>query len=223
MANPINLKSPLKLNGEPVYPPTSVQQVIMPDGRRLNAVLDSLGAGAGGTTGGGDNQFRLIRHITIPEDITTDTSGVNFAEQPNGGVLFGFDTDENGNPFSLNELIIFYNAGTPSAGDQLSFAMDSPVPSYGNAYTNALQTFLYIGTGGKTKQGVCQSILFDDGRSFGFGASFGGGGTNNLQTLAKESDLRGTVYTKIEKIRAWVGNYNGWGVSTGSWFKIYGR
>lgn len=180
-------------------------------------------AGGGGTAGGGNAQFRLIRHIVIPEDITTDNSGVNFAEQSNGGVLFGFDTDKNDKPFSLSELIIFYNAGTTSKGDQLSFAMDSPIPSYGNIYSNTLQTQVYIGVEGKLKQGVCQSTLFDDGHSFGFGATFGGGGINNLQTLAKESQTQGTVYTKIEKMRVWIGNYSGYGLSAGSWFKIYGR
>ena len=48
MSNPINLQKPLKVDGQSVYPPTSVQQVIMPDGRRLNAVLDEMGGASEG-------------------------------------------------------------------------------------------------------------------------------------------------------------------------------
>lgn len=38
-------------------------------------------------SGGGIGQFRHIRKVTIPEDITTDTSGVNFSARDKGGVL----------------------------------------------------------------------------------------------------------------------------------------
>ena len=40
MSTPINLQKPLNVNGQDVYPQTTVQQVLMPDGRRLNTVFE---------------------------------------------------------------------------------------------------------------------------------------------------------------------------------------
>lgn len=42
MSNPINLEKPLIVGGQPVYPPTTAQQVLMPDGTRLNAYLETF-------------------------------------------------------------------------------------------------------------------------------------------------------------------------------------
>jgi hypothetical protein len=42
MSNPINLQKPLTIGGQGIYPPTTAQQVIMPDGTRLNAAIEKI-------------------------------------------------------------------------------------------------------------------------------------------------------------------------------------
>lgn len=77
--------------------------------------------------GGGSNEWKLIRTVTIPEDITTDTSGVNFAyatpNTPEKGVWFAFGTDENGNAFDVKEVFIAYYAAI--AADNFHIRMDN--------------------------------------------------------------------------------------------------
>jgi hypothetical protein len=53
--------------------------------------------------------FKHIRTVTIPNDVTTDTSGVIWEVDENtGGAVFTFDTDKDGNDFVYNELFIVY-------------------------------------------------------------------------------------------------------------------
>lgn len=96
----------------------------------------NTGSGSGGGTdempsGGGGKEWRHIRTVTIPEDITTDTSGVNFVAGSDGGAQFGFDTDENGNPFELTELFIAYEAGY-YLSDALAYvlAVNNGIPAW---------------------------------------------------------------------------------------------
>lgn len=69
----------------------------------------------GGSDGGDATAWKFIRKVTIPTDASTDTSGVIFFEKNGANVTdyhFTFDTDENGKPFSYNELFIVGEAGT---------------------------------------------------------------------------------------------------------------
>ena len=82
------------------------------------------------TGGGGSKPFRLIRTVTIPTDASTDTSGVTWLERSDGGYWFGFDTDADGKPFEITELMIVYNA--PCSGSGINYKVNKgAIPFYG--------------------------------------------------------------------------------------------
>lgn len=166
---------------------------------------------------GGIGQFRHIRKVTIPEDITTDTTGVNFSARDNGGYFFGFSTDENGNSFELTELLIFSEAGGVGASQTFSLDVNSDIPQY---FQESFQTKLTVGSSGKKGYSMSHSFLAADGMSYAYGATFGGGGSNNVYTLSKETT---GPATSIKKIRVGAINNSGNGFVAGSWFDFYGR
>ncbi len=168
-------------------------------------------------SGGGIGQFRHIRKVTIPEDATTDTSGVNFSARDNGGYYFGFDTDEDGNPFELTEIIIFSEASIASEYATISISIDSSIPNYGGA---KIATNLSVGKSGSKVFAMSYTHLFTDGYSSSFGSSFGGGSFNNVGTYPKLMDK--TLGT-IKNIRAFAINNSAAGFEAGSWFEFYGR
>lgn len=56
--------------------------------------------------GGSESTWRRIRTVTIPEDFTTDNSGVTWTVMADGiSANYHFDTDENGKPFQLKEIM----------------------------------------------------------------------------------------------------------------------
>ena len=56
-----------------------------------------------GTSGG--EKWRFLRTVTVPADPKTDQSGVVWKLNSDGAVLgFAFDTDENGEKFSVNDV-----------------------------------------------------------------------------------------------------------------------
>lgn len=168
----------------------------------------------------GISQFRFIRKVIIPEDITTDTSGVNFSAQENGGVWFGFDTDENGNPFECTELLIVSCAGGNNSNQKCNFVINRAIPTYGGG---VLSTKLNIGSNGNMVYSWSISHLMDTGESISYGATFGGGENNNVQSLAKALPINGDGNLKISKIASFASNQRGYGYLPGSWFTFYGR
>ena len=168
----------------------------------------------------GISQFRFIRKVIIPEDITTDTSGVNFSAQENGGVWFGFDTDENGNPFECTELLIVSCAGGNNSNQKCNFVINRAIPTYGGG---TLSTKLNIGSNGNMVYSWSISHLMDTGESISYGATFGGGENNNVQSLAKALPINGDGNLKISKIASFASNQRGYGYLPGSWFTFYGR
>jgi hypothetical protein len=168
----------------------------------------------------GISQFRFIRKVIIPEDITTDTSGVNFSAQENGGVWFGFDTDENGNPFECTELLIVSCAGGNNSNQKCIFVINRAIPTYGGG---TLSTKLNIGSNGNMVYSWSISHLMDTGESISYGATFGGGENNNVQSLAKALPINGDGNLKISKIASFASNQRGYGYLPGSWFTFYGR
>lgn len=172
-------------------------------------------------TGGGADQFRLIRDITIPEDITTDTSGVNFiyADDAQTSVLFGFDTDTDGNAFELTELIVVTtNAGSIATTDYVArVAFDSAIPT--NISMNGIAVHGVTKNSG-TGQGISQITLLGDGNAFSIKTTFGGGTNNAVQSSAKLDNMR---VNKIDKVRVGTQNAGKAGFTTGSQFKFYGR
>lgn len=170
---------------------------------------------------GGSNAFRLIRDITIPEDITTDTSGVNYiyADDEQTSVRFGFDTDANGKPFELTELLVVTTkAGTTATADNVArIAFDSAIPDI----TSMSGITIYgVSKNSGTGQGISQITLLDDGNAFSIKTNFGGGNMNAVQSSAK---LDGMKVNKISKVRVGTQNAGGVGFTIGSQFRFYGR
>lgn len=171
--------------------------------------------------GGGGSQFRFIRKVTIPEDITADTSGVNFAEQPNGGAWFGFDKDENGETFECTELLIAAYAAGNSQNQTFNVRIADAIPVYN---TNGdISNQVTVGSNGKFVYSMSYSYIIDTGESISWGASFGGGGKNNVQTSAKIHHANNTGDVKISKIATFAGNNKNYGFLPGSWFVFYGK
>ena len=78
MANPINLQKPLEIGGQPIYPPTTAQQVVMPDGTRLNAYLEQLdGTGNGVSPTVDVSKSGTVTTLTIIDKDGTKTAQIN--------------------------------------------------------------------------------------------------------------------------------------------------
>lgn len=63
-------------------------------------------APGGGSASGSDSDWKLIRKITVPDDPSSDTSGVAWVVSNNAVKSIDFDTDDNGEAFSVKELYI---------------------------------------------------------------------------------------------------------------------
>lgn len=168
-------------------------------------------------SGGGIGQLRHIRKVIIPEDITTDTSGVNFSARDNGGYYFGFDTDENGDSFELTELLIFSEAGGVGTSQTFNIDITSAIPAYRQV---SFQSQLVVGSSGKKAFSMSHSFLAADGMSYAYGSTFGGGVANNVTTLSKTYIGQAT---SIKKINAGALNNSTNGFISGSWFDFWGR
>lgn len=174
------------------------------------------------TGGGGSNEWKLIRTVTIPEDITTDTSGVNFRyptpDAPENGVWFGFDTDENGQPFECRELLVFCEkAGTPATLGSPSMCFNKAIPSY----EASIGFELGCSVNGKTSYSVARFEQLNIGKGFSYRAVFGGGSANNIQTSAKVGKV--TKTPPITALFAIIHNAAAYGYLPNSTFIIYGR
>lgn len=183
----------------------------------------------------GGGKFRLIREVVIPEDITTDTSGVAFAEMTNGGITFAFDTDKDGNPFECTELYIGSYAATNHTTSSFNINITRTVPEY--AVGANISSDLRIGVNGNKVYSTCHILLLHTDiannrlYSVSSGAQFGGGAYNNVQTSAKVREASGDFSSnpnwesidKIRMINVFMSNLAAYGFAPGSTFTFYGR
>lgn len=87
----------------------------------VNGVPNGWVAGDLPSGGSGDKEWKLLRQITVPEDPTTDESGVTWTVNDGGAVTgIEFDTDTSGNSFSCEELSIT-GRGVCSATGRLDY------------------------------------------------------------------------------------------------------
>lgn len=162
-------------------------------------------------------EWRHIRTVTIPEDITTDMSGVSFAEAENGGVLFAFDTDKNGNFFELNEIIVgAENASTPNTSNDSLAITKRKTPGYSTDWVSIPGL---VGKAGATKNGFAQITGLGDGHFIAYQTIRSGGGYSNVTSVAKTE----YVGSSFKAICLQLSNGKGWGFSVGSKFKFWGR
>lgn len=163
---------------------------------------------------GGKSPVRLIRTVTVPEDITTDTSGVTWLARDNGGYWFGFDTDENGDPFEVTELFIENKNVTYDSGDLCFRLNKGAIPYYSPDPINLIASY-------QTKtNGSWQWIHCLDLFSVWFGCNNNGSGINNVMApryLITESPIH-----SIKSVYCFLKNASGCGLLTGT-IKFYGR
>ena len=153
--------------------------------------------------------YRLIRKVVIPEDITTDTSGVNFAEQEKGGILFGFNTDEKGNPFSLTEFFLLYSAAAPESSGVIAFA-NSSYPGYNHSSGYSMN--MRVGANGSKTIGM-----------IGFFNKFLVRGSGSNAASAVIERCIGAYLERMTAFGCYQANANGVGFVPGSTFELYGR
>lgn len=168
---------------------------------------------------GGSAEFRHIRTVTIPDDVTTDTSGVTFVVKELNDCTFGFDTDEDGNPFDLHELLIFSNASTSHTSSSFALHIDSNLGGYGIS-GSSISTQITIGTSGAKKDSFSVSVVSLDGTSISWGSTFAGGVKNTVVSGAKPFKF---AVDKISRISCFMPNLGVYGFSAGSKFEFYGR
>lgn len=176
-----------------------------------------------GIPAGGSNSFRLLRKITIPEDITTDTSGLIFFYAQDGiGVCVGFDTDENGEPFAVRELYLRSNA-TSSASGSGNIAISLSQIGFGNTYQYTLSSSAFAKNSNSNSNNVQNTssayvLMFGKGRYFAVGTTGSSGSGSVNHSASNGSELREV----FESVRILTGN-NAVGFMPGSVFEIYGR
>lgn len=166
------------------------------------------------TGGGGSNEWKLIRTVTIPEDITTDTSGVAFKAQSNGGVLFAFDTDENGESFAITEMLCEYNASCTLSNNTIASFRKVATPGYRASGQNTVACTI-----GKTGVKIKGWFKIENGvQSITFGAYNVGSSLTPLNAYRWVQNI-GTI--KALSFMFVSGNNDGF--EAGSTFTFYGR
>lgn len=169
-------------------------------------------------SGGDKGAFRLIRTVTIPEDPSTDTSGVTWVERENGGYWFGFDTDENGNPFEISELIVVVNTAIAKveegSGDPTLRFNCGATPYYGSGSTAPLYAW------DNTRSGAWSWFQFLGTFSMWMGSCNAGspiGAMSGTRALLTQCN-----FDKVTSISTWNSNGNVNGFVTGE-VSFYGR
>lgn len=173
--------------------------------------------------------FRRIRKVVIPEDITTGESGVAFCEMENGGALFSFDTDENGEPFDVTELFMCGQVGSEGANSYMTLIPEMRAPAYG--WGAGWGTHLYVpGNGSLSYQSAWCQLISDGGNEtmiISTGVGFNGGGANNVlcngRVLWDTYSVGGRAPLSIRAISAYIGNVTTYGFLPGSYIEFYGR
>lgn len=107
---------------------------------RITAVDDS-GKPTAWEAVDGEKEWKLLRNITLPEDPSTDTSGIEWTMCVTDGYTgeiasFAFSTDENGETFAVRELLIFANHAYGKEANYFGIADQDGQLGYGNLFCN---------------------------------------------------------------------------------------
>ena len=176
-----------------------------------------------GGGGGGDGAWKHIRKVVIPEDITTDESGVSFSERENGGYYFAFDTDENGETFEVGDLFVIYSAGSSASTDYA--ANRSPVmfanrntPVYGGTSSILVSVPISIG---KTATKIYGWAKCEKIENYMLTSGSYNSGTAYSTLYAARTPV--SISSKFTAINAYLVNMASYGFESGSTFDFYGR
>ena len=206
----------------PVASPTTLGGV-MP-AAKTDAMTQAVGVDeAGGLWalpggGGGSGEWKYIRTVTVPENIETDASDINWVAGSNGGAAFGFDTDEDGKPFEYSEIFVRYNQGTYNTTNEIGITLQNlAVP----VYSVGMNVPSSGGKSGALKFGWVYAYNVSGNKWMAQGYWNNGSSSGNMQVWRDWSD-QGTNKFKALAV-GFNGNFNGWGRAAGSTYVFYGR
>ena len=205
------IASPTTLGG--VMPAAKTDDMTQAVGVDANGGLWALPGG-----GGGSGEWKYIRTVTVPENIETDASDINWVAGSNGGAAFGFDTGEDGKPFEYSEIFVRYNQGTYNTTNEIGITLQNrAVPVYGGG----MKVPSSGGKSGGLKFGWAYAYNVGGNKWMAQGYWNTGAETGNMQVLRDWSD-QGTNKFKALAVGFNV-NLNGWGRAAGSTYVFYGR
>lgn len=168
--------------------------------------------------------FRLIRTIVVPESIPQETNGVNWVEK-SGGLLFGFETDEEGKEFELREIYCEYNAGraesSPGIGGVV-FKNSTAIPTYGSQVgeRDYIYSQIALGKNGNMNTGWEKIEAVANDKYVSYGAN---GKSSNIGTVTGLTKMFANTYIPFRKISIFIQNEAAYGLLPGSIFTFYGR
>ena len=194
-----------------------VQPVAKTDDMTQAVGVDALG-GLWALPGGGSGEWKYIRTVTVPENIETDASDINWVAGSNGGAAFGFDTDEDGKPFEYSEIFVRYNQGTYNTTNEIGITLQNlAVP----VYSVGMKVPSSGGKSGGLKFGWAYAYNVGGNKWMAQGYWNSGVDAGNMQVWRDWSD-QGTNKFKALAVGFNV-NFNGWGRAAGSTYVFYGR
>ena len=207
----------------PIASPTTlggVQPAAKTDEMTQAVGVDALGGLW--TMAGGGSDWAYLRTVTVPEDASADTSGVTWLERENGGYWWGFDTDENGSPFSCDAFAIRYQAGTTSqTAHQYSSSpaaiANEATPKYGGGANVPMQ----LGSNALAAYGWCMIFAITD-KTISIGAKNGGGGTDQL-IASRDISANSRMKPPFNALSLYLNNLQNYGFIPTSTFVVYGR
>ena len=161
-------------------------------------------------------KWEKIRTVIIPEDISTDTQGISWAEKELGDATFAFDTDENNNSFAITELFVYVEAATQHTNSTFMISNHSEAKYQTQKLININVT---IGISGKKSRSWGYLSLLPDGKTYSFGGAFAGGPSN----VTSFFNLPSANIEKITAINCFMQNLTNYGFAPGSKFVFYGR
>ena len=185
----------------------------LPEHATSKQYVDNAIANAGGGGSGGDSNLRLIREITLTED--TYTIDVN--------------TDSDGNPFELTEVVIYgMTQGTASLGQLIISSCESTESKYCLLKVSSFRgldtsrrfwfaNFSYLGTSGRWVRGYNDPDTSAEKSTLYY--QYNCDGWTNTNGLYKSTY---EFLDKLTHIRI-TSNTSGNNFATGSTLRIYGR
>lgn len=168
----------------------------------------------------GGGSWKHIRTVVIPEDISTDESNINWVEGSNGGVAFGFDTDENGNAFEYSDIFVSYNDGTLHTSVSIEITIqNSSIPYY--SHSDGITSITNSGKSGALNYGWFHAYHICDGKWTIQSAWNSGSLYSPIQSCR---DFLSAGFNKLSAISiGFTRNYGGYGRVAGSSYTFYGR
>lgn len=162
--------------------------------------------------------WRLFKTITVPATAAEGADGVAWVDMENGGVLFAFDTDDDGNPFDFDDLFIEMKVGGITNGLTSANITGGNIPGYS---PSGLTISIDKIPAEKLSQFAALLLKVESGKWVGFLTKNSGGAYYNASMSRAAMTTAGT--TSWSSIKATLPYKLGYGYYQGSTFTFYGR